>query len=52
MTDWPEFVSESTRLREPHRPAARSRGRTGWEEVIFEVEDDQGSDDSTAAEAP
>jgi hypothetical protein len=55
MADWPEFVQEiaDQTERPPNRAlSGQAIRRTGWETVVFEVEDDQGFDDSTAAIAP
>jgi len=50
METWPEFVKDvEDRQSCLSGPAGQL---TGWETVIFEVEDAQGSDFSTAAIAP
>ena len=50
MDDWPEFVIDAEKKSAPRVGGAEL---TGWETVIFEVEDDQdGSAFSTAALAP
>lgn len=49
MDAWPEFVIEG------EASAARLRAEnnlTGWETVVFDVEDQDSSDFSTAALAP
>ena len=45
-----EFVQESSEARKatPRAPG----GATGWESIVFELEDDYGSDFSTAPMAP
>ena len=53
MDRWPDFVREeregdSTAIVNPRERV----NRTGWEEVVFDVEDDHSSDFSTAAIAP
>ena len=54
METWPEFVTEGEAS--AWAPAPEASNLTGWETVIFEVEDAQGSDlgsvFSTAAMAP
>jgi hypothetical protein len=47
MESWPEFVTDE----EPSRRTCVKTDLTGWETVIFEVED-QDSDSCTAALAP
>ena len=51
MMEWPEFVTEEE---ESARRAIAAGELTGWETVVFQVEDDQDSPSpfSTAALAP
>ena len=51
MDLWPEFVTEGEAAVTTPRA---TKNLTGWETIVFEVEDDQGcgSDFSTAAIAP
>jgi hypothetical protein len=51
MKEWPEFVTDT----EGNARRGITAGElTGWESVVFVVDDDyeEGSDFSTAAEAP
>jgi len=50
METWPDFVRDG----EPSRPPRAETNLTGWEDVVFEIEDYDGSPDdfSTAAIAP
>jgi hypothetical protein len=51
MEEWPEFVTEKADgSRDTRRPSTCLL--TGWEDVIFILEDDYGLESSTAALAP
>jgi hypothetical protein len=53
METWPEFVRDvEVEERQSCLSGSRVPGLTGWETVVFELEDVQGSDFSTAAMAP
>jgi len=50
MDDLPEFVTGNEE-EEPHGPSSSS-SLTGWETVVFQLDDEPESDLSTAAIAP
>ncbi len=53
MDRWPDFVREEREGALTTRENLRDRvNRTGWEEVVFDVEDDHPSDFATTAIAP